>query len=201
MFEKKLHWSDQLEILLGQEGEKCLSYNWLHREAQKKYDFQNQILTIPSIILGTVNGSISVGSSAVFGTWSGASVIIGFVGILTAILNTLNSFFNNAKRAESHRISALSYEKINRLIMIELALCRNERLPPDQLINIIKSDFDKLNDIAPIIPDDLIIKYKSQFKDSDISKPSICNGLDRILINKIISLETPKENIIIKIKE
>jgi len=201
MSEKKLHWSDQLEVLLGQEGEKCLSYNWLHREAQKKYDFHNQILTIPSIILGTVNGSISVGSNAVFGTWSGASVVIGFIGILTAILNTLNSFFNNAKRAESHRISALSYEKINRLIMIELALCRSERLSPDQLINAIKSDFDKLNDIAPIIPDDLIFKYKSLYKDIDISKPSICNGLDRILINRIQTLETPKENIIIKIKE
>ena len=199
MSEKKLHWSDQLEVLLGQEGEKCLSYNWLHRESQKKYDFQNQILTIPAIILGTVNGSISVGSNAIFGTWSGASVVIGFIGILTAILNTLNSFFNNAKRAESHRISALSYEKINRLIMIELSLCRNERLPPDQLINIIKSDFDKLNDIAPIIPDDLILKYKSLFKEIDISKPSICNGLDRIIINKIQTLETPKENITIKI--
>jgi len=201
MSEKKLHWSDQLEVLLSQEGEKCLSYNWLHREAQKKYDFHNQILTIPSIILGTVNGSISVGSNAIFGTWSGASIIIGFVGILSAILNTLNSFFNNAKRAESHRISALSYEKINRLIMIELALCRNERLPPDQLINSIKSDFDKLNDIAPIIPDDLILKYKSLYKETDISKPSICNGLDKILINRIQTLDTPKENIIIKIKE
>lgn len=201
MSEKKLHWSDQLEILLGQEGEKCLSYNWLHREAQKKYDFHNHILSIPAIILGTVNGSISVGSSAVFGTWSGASVVIGFIGILTAILNTLNSFFNNAKRAESHRISALSYEKINRLIMIELALCRNERLPPDQLINIIKSDFDKLNDIAPIIPDDIIFKYKLLYKNIEISKPSICNGLDKIIINKMQTLETPKENIVIKIKE
>jgi len=201
MSEKKLHWSDQLEVLLAQEGEKCLSYNWLHREAQKKYDFHNQILTIPAIILGTVNGSISVGSTAVFGTWSGASIIIGFIGILTAILNTLNSFFNNAKRAEAHRISALSYEKINRLIMIELALCRNERLPPDQLINSIKSDFDKLNDIAPIIPDDLILKYKSLYKNTDISKPNICNGLDKIIINRIQTLETPKDNIIIKIKE
>jgi hypothetical protein len=44
-------------------------------------------------------------------------------------------------------------------------------------------------------------KYKSLYKDTDISKPNICNGLDRILINRIQTLETPKENIIIKIKE
>lgn len=191
MSEKKLHWSDQLEQLLAEEGEKCLSYNWLHRESQKQFDFNNQALTIPAIILGTVNGSISVGSQAIFGDWVGASVVIGFIGILTAILNTLNSFFNNAKRSESHRISALSYEKINRLIMIELALCRSERLPPDQLINIIKSDFDKLNDIAPPITDNIINKYKLIFKDYEISKPSICNGLDRIIINRISNLDTP----------
>ena len=47
----------------------------------------------------------------------------------------------------------------------------------------------------------IILKYKSLYKNTDVSKPNICNGLDKIIINRIQTLETPKDNIIIKIKE
>lgn len=188
---RKLHWTEQLEDLLGKEGERCASFIWLHRESEKRYNYHNQILSIPAIILGTVNGSISVGSSAIFGSYGGASVIIGFVGILTSILGTLNTFYNNAKRAENHRLCALQYEKINRMLMIELALPRAEREKPDFLIKLIKNDFDQLNEISPPISDTIILEYKKRFKDVDITKPSICNGLDKININRIEEIVTP----------
>jgi hypothetical protein len=182
---RSITWSNELEDLIAKEGERCASFIWLHRECEKRANYYNQCLTLPAIILGTVNGSISVGSDAIFGNLSAAPVIIGFVGILTSILGTVNNFYNNAKKAENHRICALQYEKINRLIMIELSLSRLERQQPDFLIKLIKSDFDQLNEIAPPIPDEIIAKYKLKFNNTEVTKPSICNGLDKILINRL----------------
>jgi hypothetical protein len=37
----------------------------------------------------------------------------------------------------------------------------------------------------------IIKEYKIRFKDVDITKPSICNGLDKININRLEEIITP----------
>jgi len=198
---RKLHWTTELEDLFAKEGERCASFIWLHRESEKRYNYHNQLLSIPVIVLGTINGSVSVGSSQIFGNFSGASIIIGFVGIFTSVLATLNNFFDNAKRAENHRLCALQYEKINRLMMIELSLSRQERQPPEFLIKHIKNDFDQLNEISPPISDIIVERYKVKFGSTEITKPSVCNGLDKILVNrKENAFETDTNKVKIEIK-
>jgi len=187
-----IHWSDQLERILKKEGEKCESYGWLHRESEKKYSKYNNWLTVPSIILGIVNGAISVGSNQIFGDFSGASVVIGFVGVFTSILASINNFFKNNTRAENHRMASLIYDSLHQDILIELSLARKDRTKPELLLKMIKEDLKKIKEIVPLIPDDVILKYKEKFKDEiGISKPNICNGLTNIEINTIESLDTP----------
>jgi len=183
---KILKWTDEIEDIIKVEGEKCQSFSWLHRESEKLYSYYNNILTIPAIILGTVNGSLSVGSQAIFGDFSGASVVIGFIGILCSILSTLNSYFSNGKRAEGHKIAALTYDNIYRLIMIEVGMDRKDRIPVEHFIKMIKEDLTKTNEIAPTISDKIITKYKNTFDSpEDVAIPNICNGLDKIIVHRI----------------
>lgn len=183
-----LHWSKELEEIIKKEGERCQSYFWLHRESEILYNYYNNWLTIPSIILGTINGSLSVGSNAIFGDFQGASVLIGFIGIFTAILASINSYFGNSKRAEAHKVASLIYENLNRTLTIELSLNRIERTPADQLIKIIKEDLNKINEITPPICETIIAKYKKTFGKPHVAVPSICNGLDAIIINSKIDI-------------
>jgi hypothetical protein len=177
----EIEWSSQLEKVVADEGEKCLSYGWLHDKAAKKYNKLDTIINIPVIVLSTITGSASIGSQSLFNGSSIAPVIIGLVSLFVGVLNTLGSYFVWAKRSENHRLSSISYNKHHNFIRIELSLPRMQRLRPEEMLKMIKEGLDRLNETAPEIPNDVIKEYKTLFGAlTDISKPTICNGLHHI---------------------
>ena len=191
----QIEWSSQLEKVVADEGEKCLSYGWLHDKAAKKYNTLDTIINIPVIVLSTVTGSASIGSQSLFSGSSVAPVIIGLVSLFVGVLNTLGSYFTWAKRSENHRLSSIAYNKHHNFIRIELSLPRDQRLRPEETLKMIKEGLDRLNETAPEIPNDVIKQYKLLFGAlTDISKPTICNGLhhieiyNQIIENKLIEL-------------
>lgn len=178
-----IEWSSQLEKVVADEGEKCLSYGWLHDKSAKKYNKLDTCINIPVIVLSTITGSASIGSQSLFSGSSIAPVVIGLISLFVGVLNTLGSYFVWAKRSENHRLSAIAYNKHHNFIRIELSLPRDQRLRPEELLKIIKEGLDRLNETAPEIPNDIIKQYKLLFGGlTDISKPTICNGLHNIEI-------------------
>jgi hypothetical protein len=176
-----MEWNSQLEKVISDEGEKCLSYMWLHDRSQKKYNFLDTSINVPVVVLSTLAGASSIGSDSLFQGFSQASVIIGIVSIFVGILQTLNSYFGWGKRTEGHRISSIQFSKIYNFIKIELSLPREQRLKPEEFLKLIKEQLERLREVSPQIPDDIIKQYKLQFAEyKDIAKPEICNGLDRI---------------------
>jgi hypothetical protein len=178
-----MQWNSQLEQVISKEGEKCLSYSWLHNRAEKKYNALDVWVNVPVIVLSTLAGSASIGSDSLFNGWEFASVIIGIISILVGIINTLGSYFAWGKRSEGHRICSISYNKAYNFVKIELALPRPQRTPPDEFLKLIKNELERLKEISPAIPDDIIAEYKNSFSEyKEVSKPEICNGLDNIHI-------------------
>jgi hypothetical protein len=176
-----MEWNSQLEKVISDEGEKCLSYMWLHDRSQKKYNFLDTSINVPVVILSTLAGASSIGSDSLFQGFKEASVIIGIVSIFVGILQTLNSYFGWAKRTEGHRISSIQFSKIYNFIKIELSLPREQRLKPEEFLKLIKEQLERLREVSPQIPDDIIKQYKQEFSNyTDVAKPEICNGLDKI---------------------
>lgn len=178
-----MEYNTQLESVLSDEGEKSLSYFWLHSHSQKKFSRLSNLINIPVIVLSTLAGASSIGSEALFSGFQYASVIIGIVSIIVGILSTLQSYFNFEKTAESHRISSIQYYKVYNFIKIELSLPRAQRTKIDDFLKIIKQDLERLKEISPLIPDNIIKDYKLYFNVDDykdVSKPEICNGLSKI---------------------
>ena len=156
---------------------------WLHDRAQKKYNRLSNFINIPVIVLSTLAGSASIGSESLFAGFPQASVIIGLVSILVGILGTLQSYFNFEKRTESHKIASIQYYKVYNFIKIELSLPRKDRTNVSDFLKLIKEDLERLKEISPIIPDEIIAEYKVKFDIpdyKDVSKPEICNGLASI---------------------
>jgi len=178
-----INWNSQLETILSQEGERALCYAWLHIQSQKKYDKLNTYITIPTITLSTLAGSAAIGSSSIFESIpQSGNYIIGGISLTIALLNTISSFFGWAKRSEAHRLSATTYTKIHRFMMIELALPRTERMAARDMLKLTRDQLDRLQETSPQIPDDVISQFKVRFGDStpEVSKPGITNGLDPI---------------------
>jgi hypothetical protein len=178
-----IEWSDQLEHYFASTGEKCYALNWCHHRAAVRYSRLKNYTDLPVIILGVLNGSISVGSSSLFNDPKMASVGVGAIALLTAILSTISSYFKWAQRAEAHRIGSLHYAKIYRFVAIQMGLPRTERMSPSDLLRHMKDNFDRLAEICPILPSEVIAEFKNKFDTpeyKELAKPSECNGLEAI---------------------
>ena len=185
--ERHLTWSDQLEILIAQEGEKARGLAWLHQQAETKATQKNNWIQSPVIVLSTLAGTASVGSSSLFsGSENISSIVIGLVSISVGILNTLAGYFSFSRKAEGHHIAYISYSKLFTRINVELNLPRHERQEPQEILKGLRTEMERLAEIVPTPPPDIIREFNRKFKDyKDVTKPSEVNGLQKINIYRV----------------
>lgn len=187
----KAEWSSGLEHLLKAEGEKCLSYFWLHGAAESYFGVCNTGLALPVIVLSTLSGAMSIGGLGIPAT------AVGFVSIGVGILQTINNFFGFSARAEGHRVAKISYGKLHRFLSVELSLPREQRMMAADLLKYVREQMERLLEIAPAIPANSLARYKKQFVGTEVSHPVETNGLDAIEVN---SPATPTNKIKIEFK-
>ena len=184
MEDHKISWNSQLEVLLSDEGERALCYTWLHSKSEKHYSRLSTYINLPVIMLSTIAGAGSIGSSSLFNSSPTASVTIGIISLGVATLNTIESYFGWAKRSESHRLAGTSYGKVYRFIQIELALPRSERINARDMLKVVREQCDRLQETSPQIPDIVISEFKEKFsKIEDVTKPEVTNGLHPIHVH------------------
>jgi hypothetical protein len=165
------------EQLIKKIGEQSQCYSILHREAQSYYGWLNHFTAIPVIILSTVAGS----GNFIFGGDKDATIGIGVLSVFVGILQTLASYFRHAQLSESHRICSISYHKLFMNISAELSLPPEQRQDITILMNNLRSEIERLSEIAPLIPASVIINFKQKYKEyTNISRPQIANGLETI---------------------
>jgi len=190
-------WHSQLERVISDEGERCLCFSWLHGKSQKMFSKLNTMISIPVILMSTIAGSASIGSANLFSDPTIAGVSIGTVSLMVGVLNTISSYFGWAKRSEAHRIAAVTYEKVYRFILIELAMPREERMAARDMLKVVRDQCDRLQETSPQVPDQVIWEFKKKFGDStpDLKKPEITNGLDPIFVYSIEAATPSMRNI------
>lgn len=173
----------ELETLLKHQGEQAESFSILHNLAYEKYQFRSNIINIPVIVLSSVIGlltGMNIQNDDMF-------IILSTGSIFVSVIKSIDSYFQLQKRAEGHRICSLQFSQIFKKIQIELSLHKDMRSNPKDMLALIKTDLKNLFDIAPLIDEDIIAKYKGKYKTEakdGPSIPSVCNGLTSIEIAK-----------------
>lgn len=179
-------WHASLEDYIANLGEKAHCLSWCHHNAEVVYSTRKTFIDLPVIILSAVTGFCSVGSSTMFeGETRLSSIILGVASLCVSVLNTTGSYFGWAKRAEGHRFATLMYSKLYRKIVVELSLPRDERTEPGALLKQVREDYDRLQEIAPLLPSLVIRDFKARFEGEayrSVSKPEECNGLEHIIV-------------------
>jgi hypothetical protein len=181
--DKNVEWSSQVEDILAMEGERCRGLAWIHTRAETLTATYNTYIQVPVIILSTLAGTASVGSSTLFdGDTKTASIAIGLVSIGVGIMNTLGGFFAFAKRAEAHRIAHLSYSKLSAKIGIELSLPRDERAGAESLLIHVRETMERLAETTPNCPQSIVNDFNKTFKDNEenVALPVEVNGIHKI---------------------
>jgi hypothetical protein len=127
-------------------------------------------------VTATIGGTFAGNKDVSYGTT--------IASIVVSVITTLNSYFSYAKRAESHRITAINYSKLYLQISIELSLPRQKRMNVKDFLKVVSEQIQRLNEIQPQVSDQVIKLYNEKFKDepTTISKPEITNGLVEISV-------------------
>lgn len=176
-----IQWTDKLEEYLASTGEKAHCLSWVHKRAEQLYSTRRTFIDMPVIIGSGVIAFLNAGSSTMFEDPKISSIALGVGSLVVGILNTMGTYFGWAKRAEGHRISAIHYSKLYRFITVEMSLPREERMKPSDFLKYVKDQYDRLQEISPLIPPSVIGEFQHKFaKYTDISKPEEANGLEKI---------------------
>lgn len=182
--EGDISWNDKIESYFASTGERAQCLSWIHKKAEEMYSHRRTFIDLPVIAISSITGFCSVGSSTMFEDQRIASIILGICSLLVSVLNTTGSYFGWAKRAEGHRISSIQYARLFRFLSIEMSLPREERMTPLDLLKHTKDQYDRLAEISPLIPPEIIKEFKRTFSKGydEVSKPSEANGLEKIEI-------------------
>lgn len=176
-------WNSQIEHYFADTGEKAHCLSWCHKRAEALYSNRRTWIDLPVIVISGVTGFLSAGSMSLFEDPEMSSVALGVASLFVSILNTAGSYFGWAKRAEGHRISSIHYSKLYRFLSIEMSLPRDERMTPADLLKLTRDTYDRLQEISPMIPPEVLREFKHKFeKEKDIAKPEETNGLEHIVI-------------------
>ena len=184
----KIDYNTDLEYLLKIHAEECESFSILHRYSYEKYNERSNYINIPVIILSSAIGfatGIDIG-------YANMNIILGVSSIFVGIIKSIDTYFQLGKRSESHRLCSLQFQQINKKIMIELSLKRDQRISAKDMLQIIKTDIKNLQDIAPLIDDEIVKIFKKNYGEPDAVSgkitfnahtPNLCNGLTEVTVN------------------
>ena len=180
---KNIHWTEMLEEYFASTGEKSHCLSWCHKRAEQIFSTRKTWIDLPVIIISGVTGFLSAGSPSLFSDAKLASISLGVASLFVSVLNTAGSYYGWAKRAEGHRISAIHYARLYRAITVELALPREERMQPHDFLKYVKDQYDRLQEISPLLPTEVITEFQHKFaSEKEISKPEEANGLEKITV-------------------
>lgn len=177
----EIHWKASLEVLVQREAEKSLALRWSHDEAQRWTATWNTRFQFITILLSTFSGAGAVGSATIL-PFDGATTLVGVISLVVSTLQTLSNYLAFAKRSEAHRFASLSYGKLHSQLALQLALPRNERLTAATVIDMIKTETERLAEVSPQLPQIIKEKFHTKFKDTTTAVPTVLNGLEEVKI-------------------
>jgi hypothetical protein len=175
-------WTQELEELIADWGDKALVYRWLHERTSLLFKNNDQSLMIPVIVLSTLTGTANFGMGSFFGDDANgqrlAQLGVGGISIIAGVLTTLANYYGYSKCAETHRTSGVSWGKFNRFISIELRLHPDERMDAKSFLKMFRIELDRLIEQAPSIPNSVINEFKILFEESDVHLPDILGVME-----------------------
>ena len=177
-------WNENLEKYFADTGEKANCLSIVHKRAEEVYSHRRTYIDLPVICISGLTGFLSVGSTSMFeGHEQMSSIFLGIASLFVSVLNTVGTYFGWGARCQLHRVSSIQYARLYRFLKIEMGLPREERMTPADLLKHTRDAYDRLQEISPLLPPELIDEYRKKFeKYKDVSLPEELNGLERIVI-------------------
>ena len=146
----------------------------LHREAYQFYSSKDAQITIPTIIISSIAGSISFLSLG-FNNPTYFSIVSGCLNITSTIMSSTKEYFSWNNKCFQHNNSANSYLKIKNLIEIQLSLHKlGLNVSYEKMIPEIGSLINKVDNESPPLP----LHIESKIPPSESNSMELLAGTD-----------------------
>lgn len=178
-------WNSAHETLLASIGDKANCMRWMHTESQIHYDRWNFWLSVPSVTLTALAGATTIGLTQLNPlAQTYVTILVGVTTIATGVLTSINQLLKAPQTAEGHRIAAIAYGKLYRVISNELALRRDQRTNAQEFLKVIRIEQDRLEESSPLIGRTIIRRFNNKVEsNATLEKPEIVGELDHIHVN------------------
>ena len=198
---KRDFWKPEEESIIQQWADRAQCYQWMHSRCREIYQRKNALFTIPVIIISTITGTANFAQDRFPEEYKSMVVMgVGALNIIAGIVTTISQFLKISEMNEAHRVASLSWDKFYRNLKTELAKNPLDRFPPHEMIKISKEEYDRLVEISPMVPNDVIENFNKTFKrNQDVIRPDLCGELHTTSIYEIsekerqLLYEPPKE--------
>ena len=134
-----------------------------HFEAAKFYSRRNLWFGVPTIIFSTAIGTTVIGSLE-HSDDPYTRVLIGMMGIIAAVLASLQTFLNYAGRSEQHKAAGVKYGTLRREIEECLANCSPTCPCPNDFCTNIRKRWDVIDMQSPTVPESIFMKAEKEIK-------------------------------------
>ena len=183
-FFTNLDWTKSTEDLLISWADIALCYSWIFDKSYRHYNHVNYRFTIPIIVFSTVTGTLSMSLNSLVSEdkVKTGQVIIGGVNIFIGILSTLQNFFRYAQQSEANLTATRDWAKLHRNIKIELSIERQSRKPASEFVRSARQEYERLLNSRPVIPSNILMEFKRQYRYSDVIKPEVLDKVRHIIL-------------------
>tara|TARA_Y100001958_G_C21245957_1_gene576036 strand:- start:3376 stop:4230 length:855 start_codon:yes stop_codon:yes gene_type:complete len=155
-------WEKHHETIFVDWADKASCYNWLHNKSYINYSYKRNLFTIPVIIMSTLTGTANFALERIPLEYQDiCSIAIGSVNILAGIITTVSQFLKLNELTESHRVSAIAWDKFHRSIRVELIKAPEERMDVTYFMKTSRDEFDRLMETCPNIEKKVIHQFRN----------------------------------------
>ena len=167
-------WSPHMEELIKAWGEKAAGLRWMHNQSASKWKKQADRLTLSGIFITTL---VSTASLATAGIEDSQTVmyVVGGVGMIGAIIQSLKKFYNSEEKVAEHRTIAKQFGCFYRNITLQMGMSCGDRKPSGELSEWALSEYERMQQDAPSIGGDIVAAYKKAFPNA-LNVPDIAES-------------------------
>jgi len=168
-------WSDNMENLMKQWGEKSAGLRFMHSHAGSYWKGFANKLAITGIVVTGLASTISLVATSVDDetTKNGILFGVGGVGLVSTLIQSFKKFYNAEEKAADHGSVSKQFGSFYRYMTLQLGMSREDRDPADILTTWALKEYERLQQEAPNIGANSITLFKKTFKSDHQAIPDI----------------------------
>jgi hypothetical protein len=133
-----------------------------HELAARRNDTYRYWLGVPTIVFATIVGS-SVFASLDAQVETSVKIILGLVSITSAVLASLQTFYNFAGRSETHRVVGIKYKVMIRELQQRLTGSAKNLPEKADFLDDLRQRLDDLELEAPVVADSIHRRIEERY--------------------------------------